>query len=448
MGAEAHDEAGGPRIARPGRAAHRLLQPNQGPDRPLLLVRPRVWVAVLVVAVAAGLGADLLMALLRAVQHLSFDYSAGSFLAAVQRSSPARRVGVLTLAGLVAGTGWYGLRRWGSGGADVAGAVWTRSGQLPVLPTLGNAVLSIVVVAMGASLGREAAPQQVGGVAATMASARLALTDAERRLLCACGAAAGMGAVYNVPLGAALFATEVLLGEITLAAVVPAVATTTLATVVAWTGLPNQPLYTTGTFHLTPSQLVFALLAGPVFGLAAVGWTRAIRWTTDTRTTGLRLLVVPVAVFAALGGLSIAYPQLLGNGRGVIQDTLERPQNLGLLAALLLLKPLVTIACLRSGASGGLFTPTMALGALAGAAGGRLWNHLWPSSATGSYAALGAAALLAAAMQGPLAATVLMVELAPRASALLVPMLLAGLGATLVARALRCESLYAARVRL
>ncbi len=80
-----------------------------------------------------------------------------------------------------------------------------------------------------------------------------------------------MGAVYNVPLGAALFATEVLLGEITLATVLPALATTTLATVVAWTGLPNQPLYTTGAFHPTPSQLVFALALGPVFGLAAAG---------------------------------------------------------------------------------------------------------------------------------------------------------------------------------
>jgi len=301
---------------------------------------------------------------------------------------------------------------------------------------------------MGASLGREAAPQQVGAVAASKASGRLALTEGERRLLTACGAAAGMGAVYNVPLGAALFATEVLLGEITLATVVPALATTTLATVVAWAGLPNQPLYTTGAFHATPSQLVFALVAGPVFGLAAAGWTTAIRWTTDTRTDGWRLLIVPVGVFAALGALSVAYPQLLGNGRGVIQDTLERPPNLGLLAALLVLKPLATVACLRSGASGGLFTPTMALGALAGAAGGRLWNQLWPSPAGGSYAALGAGALLAAAMQGPLAATVLMVELAPKTSALLVPMLLAALGATLTARALRCESLYSARVRL
>ncbi len=188
-----------------------------------------------------------------------------------------------------------------------------------------------------------------------------------------------MGAVYNVPLGAALFATEVLLAEITLATVLPALATTTLATVVAWTGLPNQPLYTTGDFHVTPSQLVFALALGPVFGLAAAGWTTAIRWTTDTRTAGWRLLIVPVAVFAGLGALSVAYPQLLGNGRRVIQDTLERPPNLGLIAALLLLKPLVTVACLRSGASGGLFTPTMALGALAGAACGRLWNQLWPS---------------------------------------------------------------------
>lgn len=89
-----------------------------------------------------------------------------------------------------------------------------------------------------------------------------------------------------------------------------------------------------------------AFLAGPVFGVAAAGWTRAIRWTTDHRAHGWRLLVVPVAVFAGLGGASIAYPQVLGNGRSIVQDSFDHQQALGLLAALLVLKPLVTVACL------------------------------------------------------------------------------------------------------
>jgi CIC family chloride channel protein len=425
----------------------RLLQPNQGPGLAGPLQRWQVWVAVLLTGVAAGLGADLLIALLRAVQHASFDSSSGTFLAAVERSSSSRRVLVLALAGLIAGVGWYLLRRFSrGGGGDIAGVVWTRDGVVPRFPALANAVLSIVIVAMGASLGREAAPQQVGAVAAFQGSRWLNLTAAERRLLVACGAAAGMGAVYNVPLGAALFATEVLLGEITLATVVPALATTSLATAVAWIGLANQPLYTSPAFHVTGSQLAWAALAGPVFGAAADGWTRAIRWTTDHRSRGWRLLLAPLVVFTALGALAIPYPQLLGNGRNLVQLTFDSEQGLGLLAALLVLKPLVTIACLRSGASGGLFTPTMTAGALLGAALGRMWGHVWSSPSDGSYAIIGAGALLAGAMQGPLTAAALMVELVRQSEVLLVPLLIASVGATVVVRFLRGDSIYSARV--
>jgi CIC family chloride channel protein len=257
-----------------------------------------------------------------------------------------------------------------------------------------------------------------------------------------------MGAVYNVPLGAALFATEVLLGEITLATVLPALATTSLATAVAWVNLPNVSLYSSPEFRVSGSQLVWALTAGPVFGLVAAGWTRAIRWTTDHRPEGWRLLISPIVVFAALGAVAIPYPQVLGNGRNVVQLTFDHGQSLALLATLVLLKPLVTIACLRSGASGGLFTPTMAVGALLGAVLGRIWGLVWPGAAAGSYAVLGAGALLAAAMQGPLAATVLSIELARNTDALLVPLLVTIIGAVVVVRALHADSIYSARVRL
>lgn len=90
----------------------------------------------------------------------------------------------------------------------------------------------------------------------------------------------------------------------------------------------------------------------------------------------------------------------------------------------------------------------MSVGALLGSVLGRFWSYLWPSAADASYPALGAGALLAAAMQGPLAATVLMLELARQTGALLVPMLIAAVGATVTVRALRSDSIYSARVRL
>jgi len=113
---------------------------------------------------------------------------------------------------------------------------------------------------------------------------------------------------------------------------------------------------------------------------------------------------------------------------------------------LLVLKPLATAACLGSGAPGGLFTPTLAYGVLLGGLLGDGWSQLWPGAPLGSYAIIGGAAVLAASMQGPLAAVVLLLELTHHADALMVPILLAVVEATVLARVLGAPSIYSARV--
>ncbi len=151
-------------------------------------------------------------------------------------------------------------------------------------------------------------------------------------------------------------------------------------------------------------------------------------------------------MFAALGVLSIAYPQLLGNGKNVVQLALVAQLAAGLTAVLLVLKPLSTAGCLGSGAPGGLFTPTLAVGVLLGSLGGRAWALLWPGVPLGTYAVVGGAAVLAASMQAPLAAIVLMLELTHRAEGLLVPIMLAVVGATVVSRRMGAHSIYSARL--
>jgi H+/Cl- antiporter ClcA len=144
--------------------------------------------------------------------------------------------------------------------------------------------------------------------------------------------------------------------------------------------------------------------------------------------------------------VAIAYPQLLGNGKGVVQLSLVGKLSVALLAVLLVLKPLATAACLGSGAPGGLFTPTLAFGVLLGGLLGQGWSEIWPGTPLGSYAIIGGAAVLAASMQGPLAAVVLLLELTHHADALMVPVLLAVVEATVLARVLGAPSIYSARL--
>jgi CIC family chloride channel protein len=249
-----------------------------------------------------------------------------------------------------------------------------------------------------------------------------------------------------VPLGGALFALEVLLGSLVLPFVLPALLASLTATAVAWIFLGNATVYHLGAVHFRASQIVFAVLMGPIIGIVATGWTRLISAANRLRPRSVGRWFAPLLVFGALGLLSLQYPQLLGNGRGIVQLAIVGNLGLGLLVVLLVLKPLVTAACVGSGSPGGLFTPTFALGVLLAGVGGSLWGHVWHGSLPGAYALIGGGAFLAAAMQGPLAGTVLVLELAPHFDAMLVPTLLAVVEATIVSRRLGAASIYSARV--
>jgi H+/Cl- antiporter ClcA len=186
--------------------------------------------------------------------------------------------------------------------------------------------------------------------------------------------------------------------------------------------------------------IVFAVVVAPPAALAAVAFVRLIGWARRRRPAGWRLPLATVPVFTALGALAIVFPALLGNGKGPTQLTLDGGGTLGLLVVLAVLKPLVTAACLRSGASGGLFTPTLATGALLGAALGQGWELLWPGGPVGGFAVVGATAFLAAALQAPISAVVLMLELTRVGQGMLVPLTLAALLGTLVARLIESRS--------
>ena len=424
-------------------------QPNIPGEGILAGYSARFWGMVVAIGVAAGLAGAGFIALLNLVEHLAWRRSASHFLAAVTAASPGRDILVLALAGVIAGAGALAVRRLGgSGGGEISEALWLRGGRLKLLPSLLRGAFSIVTVGMGASLGREAAPQLAGAAFASELCDRSArVSPRQRRLLVAAGAGAGMAAVYNVPLGGALFALEVLLGSLALPLVLPALLTSLIATAVAWIAVPTHATYVVAAYHVSAAQIVWAALVGPLAGLAAIAWVRlvAVANRARPRRRAARALV-PVVVFAALGALAIQYPQLLGNGKELAQIAFFGKLSIGLLAVLLVLKSLVTAACLGSGSPGGLFTPTLALGVLFGALLGHAWSELWPGSPVGSYALIGGGAVLAAAMQGPLSATVLMLELTHSPGTLTVPLLLAAGLATVVARLLGSPSIYSARL--
>lgn len=429
---------------------HHLPRPAGGDIIPSTLARPGAapfWFAVLLTGAGTGVAAAALTRLLEMVQHMVWNGPGTNLLEAAGHAGAWRHILVLLGAGLATGAGQIVLRQLSSGnGIDTTSAIWFHAGRMPAWRTLGSALLSVIIVGMGVSLGREGAPKQAGAVIANFFSDKARLSDEQRRLLVACGAGAGMGAAYGVPLGGALFALEVMRGMLALRYVLPAIFSSVVATAVSWLALPDAPTYLIPAYSASISSVVWALLAGPIAGVVSVGYVRAVTWADRNKPKGWRRLTAPLLGLGLLGVVSIWFPQLLGNGKDISQLAFTNHVAPALLLILLALKPAAVVLCVRSGAPGGLFTPTLTVGALLGAVLGYAWSWLWPGAPLGLFAVLGAAAVLAATTQGPISTVVLAMELTGRDRSFIMPLLLAVAAATLVARTIEPRSIYDARL--
>ena len=312
---------------------------------------------------------------------------------------------------------------------------------MPALRTLGSAVLPVLIVGMGVSLGREGAPKQAGTVFANFFSDKERLSDEERRLLVACGAGAGMAAAYGVPLGGALFTLEVMRGEFALRYVLPALFSSLIATGVSWFVLPDAPTYVIPPYMRSASVISWALVAGPIAGVASVAYVRMITWADRPRPRDRRWFTAPLLVMGLLGVISIWFPQVLGNGKDISELAFTGQVAPLLLLVLLVLKPAATVSCVRSGAPGGMFTPFPDGWGVARRCIGTLVVLLLARCSARLFALLGAGAVLGATTQGPISAVVLMMELTGRDRPFILPLLLIVGIATLVARTIELRSI-------
>lgn len=428
-----------------GRGA--MEQPNVTSDGEAQLT-PLFWLAIVVTGVITGLFGDFLMYVLRVVEDWTFHYHGGSYEAAVALTSPLHRVVALALAGVIGASSWFLIRRYlGHQKSEIDDVLWNGDGRLGAKRSFATSVVSEIVIGMGASIGREAAPKLMGGATGSFLAPWFKLSPAQRRLLVACGGGAGLAAVYNVPLGGAIFTAEVMVGSFALPVVLPALVCSFVATLTAWLYLsPNATYADIPNFSFSSSLMAWSLVAGLLVGLLAVAYVRLLGVVSYRRAGGKNVLWVMPLVFTGVGVLGIWFPQLFGNGKDMAHDAFLGVGSLGLLLALFLLKPLVTAITLGSGAAGGVFTPFMATGAVLGAFLGSAWAHLWPGAPVGACALVGAAAMIGASMQAPLAGLVLTMELTHSGFGIMLPMLAATAIATFIVRHIDGYSIYSARL--
>ncbi|WP_254845200.1 chloride channel protein [Desulfovibrio sp. DV] len=399
----------------------------------------------IVTGIVAGLGGMGLALLLHAIQHIAFGYDmyqphgAESFLQGVSDAAPFRRVVVLGVCGLVAGLGWWSVRRFCRPLVSISQAVEAHDDhRMPVVATICHALLQIVTVALGSPLGREVAPRELAAVCAGKIAQFAHLTSQESRVLVASAAGAGLAAVYNVPVGGMLFTLEVLLGTFRFSAVLPAMATSGIASMIAWIGLGDATQYHFSQQTISVSLVAWSLVMGPLLGMAAFAFSRGAAAARRHAPQDWRMIVLCLVHFVLLGTLAIPYPELLGNGRGPIQLSFYDALSPNLAAVLFLLKFFFVIASLRVGAAGGLLTPSLALGAMLATMSAGLWNLALPPIEPASLAIIGAGAFLASSLNMPVTALVLAFEFTHFAHDFFYPLLFAVAGSyatyTLLAR--------------
>ena len=395
----------------------------------------RFAVATLLTGIIAGLVGLACKHILHWIQALAWDMHAGTLLEAASATSPTRRILVLTLGGLIGALSWFALFRRNRAITSVTAAV--DGTPMPPLRATWHALTQIVIVSLGASVGREVAPREMAAAFSAAAADRLGLTPEDRHIIVACGAGAGLAAVYSIPLSGAIYTLEILLVSLSARAVAPALITSGIAVLIS-TGFTRPAFfYTVPTLTPSLSLTVFGALMGPVLGAAGWAFKKAVARISADRPRDWRVLVaLPIASFL-VGVTSVWVPSVVGNGQASAQTQFDATWAAGagiaFVLLILLAKTATTFLTIGAGGWGGVLTPAVALGAGLGAVIGLPWATAWPGSEIAAFAFIGAAAFLGTSMKAPFTGLILVIEFTGQGATILVPAVLAVGGATAAA---------------
>ena len=392
----------------------------------------RFAVATLFTGVIAGLVGLACIHLLHWIQALAWDMHSGTLLEAVSAVSPARRVLILSLGGVLGGASWFFLFRRSRAITSVSAAVGGT--PMPPLRATWHALTQVLIVSLGASVGREVAPREMAAAFSAAAADRLKLTPEDRRIIVACGAGAGLAAVYSIPMSGAIYTLEILLVSRSRRAVAAAFCTSAIAVLISTGFTRPAPFYSVPTLTPSLSLTVFAALIGPLLGATGWAFKQAVARVGVARPRNWRLLAsLPTASFL-VGIIAVWVPSVLGNGQASAQTQFDATwaagAGLGIAALVLAAKTVTTFLTIRAGGWGGVLTPAVALGAGIGAVIGLPWAAAWPGSQVAAFAFIGAAAFLGASMNAPFTGLILVIEFTAQGPTILVPATLAVGGAT------------------
>jgi chloride channel protein, CIC family len=452
-------------MATPRNSLGRILDRLSPPEGLLLLVLSAIIGAV------TGLAAVFFIRLIALISHKS--YAAVGSLGF--QAGPWCYIVVPVCGALLGGPliAWFAREAKGHGVPEVMQALVQHGGRIRPRVALVKIFASALCIGTGGSAGREGPIVQVGSALGSSIGQVLHLSDERIRNLVACGAAAGIAATFNAPIAGVAFAIEVLMSELQVRMFGNIVISAVSASIVSQTFLGHNPAFNVPSHSLqSPVAILFYLVLGLAAALIGVGFIRMLgrferafdEWKFPAAckpAVGALLLGLVGFVYHFLPGVGLSastdpangfdlianIPHVYGAGLEFIETALLGEVEIQLLLLLMVLKLFATSLTLGSGNSGGVFAPSLFIGAMLGGAMGKMFYSWWPelAGAPGAYALVGMAAVFAGSARAPLTAMLIVFEMSNDYS-LILPLMVAAVTSCYLAQYLYADSIYTQRL--
>lgn len=416
-------------------------------ERLILTEHLFVIMAALVIGTLAGFGTIVIRALIQEISALAF-FSGENILESIKATPWYLRILIPTLGGLIVGPLLHFFAREAkrSGVPDVMHSVILRGGYIRPRVALIKALTTSITIGTGGSVGREGPIVQIGSSIGSTIGQLFKVSSQRMKTFVGCGAAAGIAAAFNAPVAGALFAVEIILQDFAFAQFSPIVISSVMATVISHGFKGNFaefiiPEYTLNSY----TEMWFYLVMAIIIAVIAVAFIKTIYFSEDFFEKRIKL---PPYFKPAIGGflvgcIAVFFPEIMGVGYESINNALHG-HTIGKLALLLvLIKILSTSITIGSGGAGGIFAPSLFLGAMTGVSFGSVLNSIFPQTAAdpGAYALVAMGGLISAVTHAPITAIIMIFELTNNYTIIL-PLMMTCIVSTAISSTLTRESVY------
>lgn len=409
-----------------------------------------VIIIAVVIGVVSGYGAAGFRFLIDSFR--TTFWSEGSFVDAIRSAPIYVKITIPAISGVIVAlfVKHFAPEAKGHGVPEVMDAIATKNGFIRMRVVLVKAFASALSIGSGAAVGREGPIVQIGSAFGSSVGQFFQVSTRRMKTFVGCGAAAGIAATFNAPIAGAIFASEVIIGDFSVTAIGPIIISSVFGTVISRSIYGDFPAFIPPVYILhSPFEIIFYIILGIATGLAGWLFVKSLYFSEDLfdkikLSTGIKALIGGTI----LGFLALFIPETLGVGYESMDSVLAGNMPYILAGVLLFGKIFATSLSLGSGASGGIFAPSLFIGSMLGGTLGSIFHTFYPelTASSGAYALVGMAAMVAATTHAPITAILIIFEMTSEYTVIL-PLMVTSIVATVITTRMLDGNIYTIKLK-